>query len=140
MRLADRFSRRVRGYAKAHQITVIDWGAGERKHCNCRRAFEDDQGQAGTVSHPCWPRASRRMGCGEELSHRTKEADAIRKPLFISHPGSGLGAHRDQGQRPSSISARVMLNDHEYVACQADQADIRFSKEGGSVANFEPGA
>jgi hypothetical protein len=23
MRLADRFSRRVRGYAKAHQITVI---------------------------------------------------------------------------------------------------------------------
>jgi hypothetical protein len=32
MRLAGRFSRRVRAYAKAHQIPVIDCGAGERKH------------------------------------------------------------------------------------------------------------
>jgi hypothetical protein len=32
MRLAGRFSGRVRGYAKAHQISVIDCGAGERKH------------------------------------------------------------------------------------------------------------
>jgi len=27
-----RFARRIRGYAKAHQIPVIDCGAGERKH------------------------------------------------------------------------------------------------------------
>ena len=32
MRLAGRFSRRVRGYAKAHDIPVIDCVAGERKH------------------------------------------------------------------------------------------------------------
>src|SRR5260221_13902833 len=32
MRLAGRFSRRVRGYAKAHNIPVIDCVAGERKH------------------------------------------------------------------------------------------------------------
>ena len=32
MRLAGRFARRIRGYAKAHQIPVIDCGAGERKH------------------------------------------------------------------------------------------------------------
>ena len=32
MRLAGRFSRRVRGYAKAHNIPVIDCSAGERKH------------------------------------------------------------------------------------------------------------
>jgi hypothetical protein len=32
MRMAGRFSRRVRGYAKAHQIPVIDCRAGERKH------------------------------------------------------------------------------------------------------------
>ena len=31
MRLAGRFSRRVRGYAKAHNIPVIDCSAGERK-------------------------------------------------------------------------------------------------------------
>ena len=32
MRMAGRFSRRVRASAKAHQIPVIDCGAGERKH------------------------------------------------------------------------------------------------------------
>jgi hypothetical protein len=32
MRLAGRFSRRVRGYAKAHDIPVVDCVAGERKH------------------------------------------------------------------------------------------------------------
>src|SRR5262249_54087495 len=32
MRMAGRFSRRVRGYAKAHDIPVIDCPAGQRKH------------------------------------------------------------------------------------------------------------
>ena len=32
MRMAGRFSRRVRGYAKAHNIPVIDCSMGERKH------------------------------------------------------------------------------------------------------------
>ncbi len=32
MRMAGRFSRRVRGFAKAHGITVIDCLRGERKH------------------------------------------------------------------------------------------------------------
>jgi hypothetical protein len=32
MRMAGRFSRRVRGYAKAHDIPVVDCSAGQRKH------------------------------------------------------------------------------------------------------------
>jgi len=32
MRMAGRFSRRVRGYAKAHGIPLIDCSVGERKH------------------------------------------------------------------------------------------------------------
>jgi hypothetical protein len=32
MRMAGRFSRRVRGYAKAHDIPVVDGSAGQRKH------------------------------------------------------------------------------------------------------------
>ena len=32
MRMAGRFSRRIRGYAKAHDIPVIDCPAGQRKH------------------------------------------------------------------------------------------------------------
>ena len=32
MRLAGRFSRRIRGYAKAHGIPVVDCSVGQRKH------------------------------------------------------------------------------------------------------------
>src|SRR5258705_13454114 len=32
MRLAGRFLRRIRGYAKAHEIPGIDCSAGQRKH------------------------------------------------------------------------------------------------------------
>ena len=32
MRMAGRFSRRVRGFAKAHRVPVIDCRRGERKH------------------------------------------------------------------------------------------------------------
>src|SRR5260370_30965079 len=32
MRMAGRFSRRIRGYAKAHGIPVIDCSVGARKH------------------------------------------------------------------------------------------------------------
>jgi hypothetical protein len=32
MRMAGRFSRRIRGYAKAHDIPIIDCAVGERKH------------------------------------------------------------------------------------------------------------
>ena len=32
MRMAGRFSRRIRGYAKAHNIPVINCSAGDRKH------------------------------------------------------------------------------------------------------------
>jgi hypothetical protein len=32
MRMAGRFSRRIRGYAKAHGVPVIDCSAGQRKH------------------------------------------------------------------------------------------------------------
>src|SRR4029434_3448664 len=32
MRMAGRFSRRVRGWAQAHQIPVIDCTVGDRKH------------------------------------------------------------------------------------------------------------
>ena len=32
MRMAGRFSRRIRGYAKAHGIPVIDCSVGQRKH------------------------------------------------------------------------------------------------------------
>ena len=49
MRLAGGFSRRVRGYAKAHNIPVIDCSRGERKHEIGRRKSDQDDGHPRVV-------------------------------------------------------------------------------------------
>ena len=46
MRLAGRFSRCVRGYARAHDILVIDCIAGERKHDVADEHLAKTAGQA----------------------------------------------------------------------------------------------
>jgi hypothetical protein len=45
MRLAGRFSRRVRGYAKAHGIPVIDCPVGQRKHGPCGNRRSERSGR-----------------------------------------------------------------------------------------------
>jgi hypothetical protein len=52
MRLAGRFSRRERGYAKAHGIPVVDCVAGERKHDMAEDYLAKDHGRRGFVSGP----------------------------------------------------------------------------------------
>src|ERR1700682_1347448 len=85
MRMAGRFSRRVRGYAKAHDIPGIDCSAGHRKH-EVAGAYLPHC--AGTVYRSKTP-------------HRTQATDAVRQPLLVSHPRPGLGPSHDQDQRAS---------------------------------------
>src|SRR5204863_2352568 len=60
MRLAGRFSRRIRGYAKAHGIPVIDCSVGQRKHDIGRISRQDDSTQGlflvlvGRAQAPVW--------------------------------------------------------------------------------------
>src|SRR6516225_9920828 len=82
IRMAGRFSRRVRGYAKAHAIPVIDCPAGQRKH-----DLAEDTG----------------VGCDGQAPHRTKKADAICQPLFVPHSRPRLGPSDDQDQRTSAV-------------------------------------
>jgi hypothetical protein len=41
-----------------------------------------------------------------------------------------LGSPGDQDERASAVRGAVILNGHEYVACQAQTAGIGFTKEG----------
>src|ERR1700751_4857348 len=50
MRMAGRCSRRVRGYARAHDVPVIDCPAGQRKHKLAEEYLAKDQHHAGLVS------------------------------------------------------------------------------------------
>ena len=128
MRLAGRFSRRVRGYAKAHDIPVVDCAAGERKH-----DVADDYLAKTTVTEglflvlvgraqaPVW-----HVGTNYHLEKKTP---------YVNHYSFHI-LDRDWGHVTIKISghppfpAQVILNGHEYVACQARKAGIGFIKEG----------
>ena len=128
MRLAGRFSRRVRGYAKAHDIPVVDCTAGQRKH-----DVADDYLARTTVTEglflvlvgraqaPVW-----HVGANYHLEKKTP---------YVTHYSFHI-LDRDRGHVTIKISghppfpAQVMLNGHEYVACQARKAGIVFIKEG----------
>ena len=127
MRLAGRFSRRVRGYAKAHDIPVVDCTAGQRKH-----DVADDYLARTTVTEglflvlvgraqaPVW-----HVGANYHLEKKTP---------YVNHYSFHI-LDRDRGHVTIKISghppfpAQVMLNGHEYVACQARKAGIVFIKE-----------
>jgi len=140
MRLAGRFSRRVRGYAKAHQIPVIDCGAGERKHDIAEEHLKTTKVKQGLFLILVGRAQARVWDVGRNHHIEPK------KPMpYVNHysfhildPDWGHIAIKVSGHPP--FPAQVMLNGHEYVACQATKAGIRFSKEGNCFTNISDAA
>ena len=128
MQLAGRFSRRVRGDAKAHDIPVAGCAAGERKH-----DVADDylakttvtEGLflvlAGRAQAPVW-----HAGANYRLA---KKAPYVNRYSFHSFGRDGGHVTIRIGGHPP-FPAQAILNGHEYVACQARKAGIGFIKEG----------
>ena len=118
MRLAGRFSRRVRGWAKSNGIPVIDCPAGERKHSIADDYLPKDPKQTGIflvlvgrAPAPVWH--VRRFGQGG--------MDLTRPISYVNHyyfhiwdKEWGHVTIRMCGHPP--FGALVMLNGHEYVA------------------------
>src|SRR6202158_1271105 len=138
MRLAGRFSRRVRGYAKAHDIPVIDCVAGERK-----RDLADDYLARTTITDGLFlvlvGRAHAPVWQVETNYHLE------RKKPYVNHYSFHI-LDREWGHVTIKISghppfpAQVILNGHEYVACQAAKAGIRFTKEGNCFTQISDAA
>ena len=132
-RLAGRFSRRIRGYAKAHDIPVIDCAAGQRKHDLAGEYLAQTkvtQGLflvlVGRAQAPVWD-----VGAKHHIERK--------KPMpYVNHYSFHI-LDADWGHLTIKISghppfpAQVILNGHEYVACQARKAGIVFTKEGGPL-------
>ena len=133
MRMAGRFSRRVRAFAKAHNIPVIDCGRGERKH----RIAEEYL-------------ASHTVGVGVFLILVARAAATVwevkrsasgvignleKKTAFVNHDSFHI-MNSEWGHLTIKLSghppfgAQVIANGHEWVACQAQAAGIGFTKEG----------
>ena len=140
MRLAGRFSRRVRGWARAHQIPVIDCPPGERKHEIAEEHLKSTKVTRGVflvligrAQAPVWDIT------GKHHLERKKPMPYVNHYSFhILDPDWGHVTFKISGHPP--FPAQVMLNGHEYVACRALRDGIRFTKESNCFTSVSSAA
>jgi hypothetical protein len=140
MRLAGRFSRRVRAYAKEHRIPVIDCGVDERKHELAEKHLETTTVTEGVflilvgrAQAPVWDVSGK---------HHLER----KRPMpYVNHYSLHI-LDRDWGHLTIKISghppfpAQVILNGHEWVALQARKVGIQFTKEGNCFTHISDAA
>ena len=131
IRMAGRFSRCVRGWAKKENIPVIDCAAGERKHNIAEEHLPTDPKRTGIflilvnrAPAPIWE-VHRYGNGGIDLRRKTSYVNHYTFHIWDSEWGHV--AIRLCGHPP--FPAMIMLNGHEYVASMATQQNICFGKE-----------
>ena len=140
MRMAGRFSRCVRGWAKKERIAVIDCAAGQHKHQLAEAFLPTDPKRNGIflvlvnrAPAPIWD--VHRFGNTGIDWRRKKPLPYVNHYTFhIWDAEWGHVAIRMCGHPP--FSAMIMLNGHEYVAAKATAQGIRFGKEDPPSAGF----
>jgi hypothetical protein len=133
MRMAGRFSRRVRGYAKANAIPIIDCGPDDRKHEIAEEYLEKNPSVRGlfmilVARAPATVWEVRRSKQGIIQNLESKRAFINHYSFHIMDPDWGHITFKLAGHPP--FGAQIMLNGHEYVACRARINGIPFTKEG----------
>ena len=130
MRMAGRFSRRIRGFAKANGIPVVDCSVGERKHDIAEEHLAKTKVTrglflilVGRAQAPVWD-----VSANHHLERKKPMPYVNHYSFHILDPEWGHISIKISGHPP--FPAQVILNGHEYVACQARQAQISFTKEG----------
>ena len=131
MRMAGRFARRVRAWATAHQVPVIDCKRGERKHQLAEEYLASHSVGPGVflilvarASAAVWEVTRSRSGVIVNLAK--KMAFVNHYSFHIMDPQWGHVTIKMSGHPP--FSAQVILNGHEYVAAAAQAAGIGFTK------------
>jgi hypothetical protein len=140
MRIAGRFSRRIRGYAKAHGIPVIDCSVGERKHDLAEEYLAKTKIKQGLflvligrAQAPVWD-----VTPNHHIERKKPMPYVNHYSFHILDPDWGHITIKISGHPP--FPAQVMLNGHEYVACQARKAGIDFTKEGNCFTHVADAA
>jgi len=140
MRMAGRFSRRIRGYAKAHGIPIVDCSVGERKHDMAEEYLAKTQVTrglflvlVGRAQAPVWD-----VSANHHIERKKPMPYVNHYSFHILDPDWGHITIKISGHPP--FPAQVILNGHEYVACQARKAGIRFTKEGNCFAHISDAA
>jgi hypothetical protein len=143
MRQAGRFSRRVRAFAQANGIPVIDCATGERKHELAEahlRAHPDARGLflilVARAVAPVWE--VERSATGTLRNLAKKSAYVNHYSFHILDPEWGHLTIKMSGHPP--FGAQVIVNGHEYVAAQGAKQGVVFAKEGNCFTQVERAA
>lgn len=139
-RLAGRLGRRVRAYAQAKGIPLIDCEAGQRKHLIAEEYLATHDVGRGVFMilvaravAPTWKVTRSKSGVLVNLE---------KKPSFINHFSFHI-MDPDWGHLVIKISshppfgAQIILNGHNYVARRADKCRISFIKEGNCFTTVD---
>ncbi len=133
MRMAGRFSRRVRAWATANQVPVIDCGRGERKHQIAEAYLATHTVGVGVflilvarAAATVWEVKRSAKGVIGNLEKKTAYVNHY--SFHIMDPDWGHLTVKMSGHPP--FGAQVIANGHEWVACQAQTAGIGYTKEG----------
>ena len=134
MRMAGRLARRVKAWGSANGVPVIFCKAGERKH-----VIAEEYLAAHEITGPgvflilvakapatVWKVKRSANGAITNLEKKTEYVNHY--SFHIMDPDWGHVTIKMSGHPP--FGAQVILNGHEYVACQARRAGITFGKDG----------
>jgi hypothetical protein len=140
MRLAGRFSRRVRAFAKAKGIPVIDCRSGERKHELAEEYLHEHPEARGLFLIL----VARAVAYVWEVERTPNGAirNLARKKAYVNHysfhiidPAWGHLTVKLSGHPP--FGAQVILNGHEFMAARAASQGLGFRKEGNCFTQVE---
>jgi hypothetical protein len=134
MRMAGRFSRRLRAWAKENEVPMVYSSPGERKHDIASQHLATNEVKPGLFlilvsKAPALVWEAQRTGSGKlgPLQPKQPWPYVNHYSFHILDPDWGHLTIKMSGHPP--FGAQVMLNGHEYVACQAQKAAIDFSKQ-----------
>lgn len=140
MRLAGRFSRRVRAFAKANGIPIVDCGSGERKHEIAEEYLRQKPNVCGVflilvarAVAPVWEVERSRKGVICNLER--KKAYVNHYSFHIMDQEWGHVTIKLCGHPP--FGAQIILNGHEYVASLGAKQGVFFAKEGNCFTRVE---
>ena len=140
MRLAGRFARRVSAWAQANQVPVIDCKAGERKHLIAEEYLGEHTVGVGVflilvARAPATVWKVNRSSSGVIRNLEKTRQYVNHYSFHIMDPTWGHLTITMSGHPP--FGAQIILNGHEYVACQAQARGIRFAKEGNCFTRMD---
>jgi hypothetical protein len=140
MRLAGRFARRVRAWAAANGVPVVECKADERKHRIAEDHLREHPVGVGVflilvARAPATVWKVSRSNTGAIRNLEKKREFVNHYSFHIMDPTWGHLTIKMSGHPP--FGAQVILNGHEYVACAAQTTGIGFAKEGNCFTRVD---